>query len=180
VTVTFGSLATTTGMPDGEGETALSSLDDRLIPPAALIGAGALILTTIVGVGVIQVNKHFAPAVESYNAAPVKTRVLRFIDEGDGVSVYGGHVKVFDVATGAELHELRENDGFVRAVLNSLMFERSKRGVSAAPIFELVQWSDNRVTLKDTATGSLVSLGSFGAGNKAVFLRFFERSEAKS
>ncbi len=158
----------------------MSSVDDRLIPPAALIGAGFLILSTVVGVGAIQLNKSFSPTVETNAGTALRMRQLRFIDEGDGVSVFGGHVKVYDAVTGAELPQLRDNEGFVRAVLNSLMFERSKRGINAAPNFELTDWSDHRVTLKDPATGALISLGSFGSSNKATFMRFFEHTEAKS
>jgi putative photosynthetic complex assembly protein len=158
----------------------LSSLDDRPFPTAALIGAGLLILTTVVGVGIIQFNKHNAPSVATESAMPVETRDLRFVDEGDGVSVYGGHVRVFDAATGAEFPQLRDSDGFIRAVLNSLAFERTKRGVSAPPIFELAYWPDNRVTVQDPATGARISLGAFGDRNKAVYLRFFGRPEAKS
>ncbi len=158
----------------------MSSLDDRPFPTGALIGAGLLILTTVAGVGAIQISKHFAPAAQAYGGSPVKVRALRFVDAGDGVSVFGGHVRVFDAATGAELPQLRDNDGFVRAVLNSLSFERTKRGIAAPPTFQLVQWSDNRVTLGDPATGAKVSIGEFGAKNKAVFMRFLRPAGATS
>ncbi len=160
----------------------MSSLDERPFPAAALVGAGLLILTTVAGVGIIQLQKHFAPASvasDAPGATAVQTRLLRFVDQNDGVAVYGGHVRVFDVATGAELPQLRDRDGFVRAVLNSLTYERTKRAVSAPPIFELVRWSDNRITISDSATGARISLGDFGPGNKAVFLRFFDTTEAK-
>jgi putative photosynthetic complex assembly protein len=154
----------------------LSSLDERPFPKAALIGAGLLIVTTVLGVGSIQLQKHFANIPLSGtadNAAPVESRELRFVDQKDGVSVYGGHVLVYDARTGAQLPQLRERDGFVRAVLNSLAFERTKSGIEAAPVFTLVRWSDNRITITDKATGARISLGDFGPGNKSVFLRFF-------
>ncbi len=87
---------------------------------------------------------------------------------------------MFDAATGIELPQLRDRDGFVRAVLNSLTYERTKLEVHAPPVFKLVRWSDNRITMSDSATGAHISLGDFGPGNKAVFLRFFDRTEAKS
>jgi len=161
----------------------LSSLDDRPFPKPALIGAALLILTTVVGVGVIQLQKHFAPPVPvdfAQGATPLETRALRFVDQGDGVAIYGGHVRVFDAATGAELPQLREREGFVRAILNSLTYERTKSGVEAEPVFELVRWSDNRLTIADKATGAHVNLGDFGPGNKAVFLRFFSSAGAAS
>jgi putative photosynthetic complex assembly protein len=151
-------------------------LDDRPFPKPALIGAGLLVLTTIVGVGTIQLQKRLSPPAPvdfALGATALETRDLRFIDQGDGVSVYGGHVRVFDVATGQELPQLQDREGFVRAVLNSLTYERTKGDVRAEPVFELVRWSDNRITIADKATGAHINLGDFGPGNKAAFLRFF-------
>ncbi len=154
----------------------MSSLDERPFPKAALIGAGLLMFTTVAGVGSIQLQKHFAhtpPSQSRDGATAVQSRDLRFVDQQDGVGIFGGHVLVFDAQTGAELPQLRESDGFVRAILNSLAFERTKGGIEAAPVFTLVRWSDKRITITDKATGALISLGDFGPGNKSVFLRFF-------
>lgn len=154
----------------------MSSLDDRPFPAGALIGAGFLVLTTVAGVGTIQLRKHFSHipliASEIQVAQPVEIRALRFVDQQDGVAVYGGHVRVFDAATNAELPQLRERDGFIRAVLNSLSYERTKNSVQAPPVFVLTRWSDNKITIADKATGARINLGDFGPGNKAVFLRF--------
>jgi putative photosynthetic complex assembly protein len=158
----------------------LSSLDERPIPITALVAGGLLIITTVLGVKLHIERDPPALRHESVSATLVKSRLLRFVDEGDGVSVYGGHVRVFDVQTGAELPQLRENDGFIRAVLNSLAFERSRRGITGSPDFELASWSDYRVTLTDRLTGAHVSLGEFGARNKAVFFRFLESPKAPS
>ena len=102
----------------------------------------------------------------------MQSRTLRFVDQQDGVAIYGGHVRVFDAATNTELPQLRERDGFVRAVLNSLTYERTKTSVQAPPEFELTRWSDNKITIADKATGARINLGDFGPGNKSVFLRF--------
>ncbi len=158
----------------------MSSLDERPIPLTALVAAGLTIITVVLGVK-LHVERHPPAMREAVTSASViKARQLRFVDSGDGVSVYGGHVRVFDAGSGAELTQLRENDGFIRAVLNSLAFERTRRGVNGPPIFELAAWSDNRVTLTDTLTGSHVSLGEFGADNKAVFFRFLQTPRAPS
>lgn len=155
----------------------MSAPDQRSVPTAALLGAGLLVLTTVVGVGAHQLIKHFSPTAEpAAQATLVLRRQLRFLDQGDGISAYGGHVRVFDVKSGRELGPLRESDGFIRAVLNSLAFERTRSGAGGAPIFELASWSDNKLTLKDLATGKQVNLVQFGAGNTAVFLRFLEPS----
>jgi putative photosynthetic complex assembly protein len=153
----------------------LSSLDERPFPAAALVGAGMLVLSTVAGVGAIQLNKHFyhiTNVVELDSGSPIVRRELRFDDQGDGVNAYAGHVRVFDATTGIELPPLRNSDGFVRAVLNSLNFERTKRDLNGLPVFELVRWSDNRITLQDRITGKFVDVGEFGPGNKAVFVRF--------
>ena len=159
----------------------MSALDEKPFPKAALIGAGLLIFGTIAGVGNIQLQKFSAgtlrPSYESA-AAPLETRDLRFIDLHDGVSVFGGHVQVFDAATGVELPQLRERDGFIRAVLNSLAFERTKRGIDAPPVFQIARWSDDRITIMDRATGSRINLADFGHGNKSVFQRFFASGDS--
>jgi putative photosynthetic complex assembly protein len=155
----------------------LSSLDDRPFPTAALFGAGLLVFTTVAGVGTIQLQKHFAHiplTATADTATPLQSRTLRFVDQKDGVSVYGGHVLVFDAATGAQLPQLRERDGFVRAVLNSLAYQRTKLQVNAPPVFTLSRWPGNKITIEDKTTGAQINLGDFGPGNKAVFLRFFE------
>ncbi len=154
----------------------MSALDDRPFPAGALIGAGLLVLSTVAGVGTIQLRKHFShvPLIASdiQLAQPQQTRTLRFEDQKDGVAIYGGHVRVFDAATNEELPQLRERDGFVRAVLNSLAYQRTKTSVTAPPLFELTRWSDNKITITDKATGARINLGDFGAGNKSAFLRF--------
>jgi putative photosynthetic complex assembly protein len=147
------------------------------------MGAGLLVLSTVAGVGTIQLKKHFAHIPLNASAilaeVPTEVRSLRFVDQQDGVSIYGGHVRVFDAVTGAELPQLRERDGFVRAVLNSLAYERTKNAVQAAPIFELARWPDNRITIADKATGAQINLGDFGPGNKSVFLRFFAQATSR-
>jgi len=158
----------------------LSSLDERQIPLTALVAGGLLIITTVLGVKLHVERDPPALRHEAVSANLVASRLLRFVDAGDGVSVYGGHVRVFDAKTGEELPQLRENDGFIRAVLNSLTYERTRRAISGPPVFELASWSDYRVTLTDQLTGAHVSLGEFGAKNKAVFFRFLGSGGAPS
>lgn len=158
----------------------MSSLDEKPFPRAALIGAGLLILSTVAGVGTIQLQKFHAGTLRSAPALPaaaIETRELRFVDLQDGVSVFGGHVQVFDAITGTELPQLRERDGFIRAVLNSLAYERTKRGLEAPTVFQIARWSDDRITISDAVTGARINLADFGHGNKAVFLRFFPGSD---
>ena len=158
----------------------MSAAKDRPLPIIPLVAAFLVMFDTIVGIRIYQAQ-HPRPAVTPIDTTQVvRSRDLRFVDSGDGVSVYGGHVDVYDATSGAAYRPLRENDGFIRAVLNSLSFERTKRSVSAAPIFRLTYWSDKKVTLQDLATGKHVSLGQFGAKNESVFMRFFAEPEARS
>ncbi len=161
----------------------MSSLDERPFPTAALLGAGLLVATTVVGVGALQLSKHYAPAqavAAGPEAVALETRSLRFLDQGDGVNSYGGHVRVFDARTGVELPALRDSDGFIRAVLNSLNFERVKRSIDGPPIFEVARWPDGRMTMSDPVTRKSVNVGAFGGGNRSVFLRFFEPGTGRS
>jgi putative photosynthetic complex assembly protein len=162
----------------------LSTLDDRPFPKAALAAAGLLIYTTVLGVGAVQLHKHLytvPKTVEILPGTPVQTRTLRFVDLGDGLNAFGGHVRVFDASTGEQLPQLRENDGFIRAVLNSLAYERGRVGkIGAPPVFKLVSWSSHKLTLEDPATGKHVDVGEFGPGNKAVFLRLLNLRVARS
>lgn len=153
---------------------------NRPFPLVALVAAGLTIFDTLVGVHVYQINHPPQSIVEVDTAKPVMSRELRFVDAGDGASVYGGHVSVYDAGTGTRLPSLRENEGFIRAVLNSLAFERTKRSMDAAPIFRLTYWSSKRMTIEDPSTGKRVILGQFGAKNEAVFMRFLNGPEARS
>ncbi|WP_146002769.1 photosynthetic complex assembly protein PuhC [Telmatospirillum siberiense] len=157
----------------------MRSLNDHSFPPSALVGAGLLVFTTVVGVGIHQLKNHFQPpTAAASDAAPIEARQLRFIDVNDGLGAYGGHVRVFDARTGIELAQLAENEGFIRTVLNGLTFERTKRGIRAEPVFELAVWPDNKLTFGDPATGARVNLGQYGARNKSVFLHFLDHPEA--
>jgi putative photosynthetic complex assembly protein len=165
---------------DRQGQELVSAPKDRPLPVIPLVAAFLVMFDTIVGIKIYQAQ-HPRPAVVAIDSSTVlRTRDLRFVDSGDGMSVYGGHVSVYDAKTGAAYPPLRENEGFIRAVLNSLSFERTKRSVNAAPIFRLTYWSDKKVTLEDLATGKHVGLGQFGAKNEAVFMRFFAEPEARS
>ncbi len=156
-----------------------NSLNEPRFPIIPLVAAFIVMFDTIVGVGVYHArHPHLATGFEG--VAALRTRDLRFVDAGDGVAVYGGHVRVFDSVTGAEYPPLRPNDGFIRAVLNSFAFERTKRQINGIPTFRLTYWSDKRITFQDVATGKLVSLGQFGAKNESVFVRFFAEPGMKS
>lgn len=151
----------------------MSALDDRPFPRGALIGAALLIAATIAGVAMHQLTKGAAGHSQQLASAPVvQARALRFVDEGGGVTAFGGRVAVYDAASETKLADLVETDGFIRTVLNSLAFERTKRRIEAAAVFKLVLRADRHLTLEDPVTGQSVNLGAFGGANRSVFLRF--------
>lgn len=151
----------------------MSGLDERPFPRGALIGAAALVMATIIGVGINQIVKFSAPASQAAeDESIVASRDLRFVDQGGGINAFGGSVAVFDHATGAYIANLTATDGFIRAVLNSLAYERSKRNLSADTVFTLVMRAGNRMSIVDPVTGRSVNLGAFGPDNRHVFVKF--------
>lgn len=151
----------------------MSSFAERPMPPAALISAALVILATLAGVGSVQWRKfHGTAPLQAQEAAPLSLRELRFVDLQDGLNAYGGHVRVFDAASGGEYAPLRENDGFVRATLNALAFERHKHGMDGPLQLRLARWDGGRLTLSDPQSGAQIVLNDFGAGNRRVFERF--------
>jgi putative photosynthetic complex assembly protein len=139
------------------------------------LGAAGLVLLTVVGVGLHQHLKFSSgqTAVAVADSSPIiASRALKFVDEGGGATAFGGKVSVFDPATGTRITDLVQTDGFVRAVLGSLNYERVKRRLAAEAIFTLVARADGKLTLEDPVTGSAVNLGAFGGDNRNVFLKF--------
>jgi putative photosynthetic complex assembly protein len=157
----------------------MSSLDERPFPRAALMGAAGLVLFTVLGVGLHQHLKFSAgtQATAITDVSPViASRPLKFVDEGGGATAFGGHVSVFDPATGAHIADLVPSDGFIRAVLGGLNYERVKQHVQADTVFTLTARANGRMTLDDPLTGTAINLGAFGAANRAVFLKFLPTS----
>lgn len=153
---------------------------ENTVPRPALAMAGALVaitlaLTTLVRVGVL--DREAVPAVERAQdkVAAVEVRHLVFADRADGAVV------VDDTDSGRTLAVLvGENDGggFVRGVMRGMARERRMNGVGPARPFELTQWANGALTLRDPATGRAIELGSFGATNRAAFARFLKGSAA--
>jgi putative photosynthetic complex assembly protein len=146
----------------------------RPFPRGPLFGAGALVLLTLV----LAATSHFTGVGTSKvaEATPVETRDLRFEDRADGsVAVLqakdGGVVEILAPGT----------NGFVRGVLRGLARERKMEGIGAAPPFRLIRWNDDRLSLKDMATGREIELVSFGINQIEVFAKMLEAArETKS
>jgi putative photosynthetic complex assembly protein len=70
--------------------------------------------------------------------------------------------------------------GFVRGVLRGLARDRISRRIGDAPPFRLSQAVDGHLSLKDTATGRLIDLESFGSDNRAAFMRLLPSVRVRS
>jgi putative photosynthetic complex assembly protein len=141
------------------------SIDDRPFPRAPLAGAGLLLALTLLTVGaarsgLVDVSTRPDPAGA---AAPEASRDLRFYDRADGAVV-------IEDASGAEAAIVEPGSGgFIRGVVRGLARDRKARGLGPEPVFRLTRWSDDRLTLEDTATGRRLELTAFGPTNKDAF-----------
>lgn len=94
----------------------------------------------------------------------VATRSLQFYDETDGT------VRVEDAQSGEEIAAFGPGTGgFVRSTMRSFAHQRRIRGIGRATPFELIEWDNGGLTIRDTTTGSSAELSSFGAGNRKTF-----------
>ncbi len=153
---------------------------ENTVPRPALAMAGALVaitlaLTTLVRVGVL--DREAVPAVERAQdkVAAIEVRHLVFADRADGAVV------VDDTDSGRTLAVLvgeSGGGGFVRGVMRGMARDRRMHCIGPAAPFELTQWANGALTLRDPTTGRAVELGSFGATNRAAFARFLKGSQA--
>lgn len=157
----------------------MSSADGHASPPSSLLlGIGVLLSGTMLlialarssNVGLLS-SQQVTPAAHA--AVPAQAASLRFVDRVDGAVV------VQRAADGREVAVLgAEGTGFIRGVLRGLARERRMRGIDSLPPFELVRWSDGRLTLRDTATDRLIDLGAFGPTNLDAFARLLAATPA--
>jgi putative photosynthetic complex assembly protein len=135
------------------------------VPTGALWGAGALVLASLLLVGIARIS-GYRPA-RPLDSAVVASIDLRFEDRSDGaVLVYrGGDALVYIVKPGT--------NGFVRGVLRGLVRERRADHIGPTPPFRLTRWSDGRLSLDDPSTGRHVDLEVFGPANAGAFAEIF-------
>ncbi|MEM6586000.1 MAG: photosynthetic complex assembly protein PuhC [Pseudomonadota bacterium] len=94
----------------------------------------------------------------------VATRSVTFNDAADG------SVWVADAATGEELGRFAQGEGgFVRATARAMVTGRELHGLGSAVPFELIEWDNGAMTLRDTQTGRTVELHAFGAKTHEIY-----------
>ncbi|MEM6908965.1 MAG: photosynthetic complex assembly protein PuhC [Pseudomonadota bacterium] len=143
--------------------------------PVILMGGVALIsvfMTGLVSLGLFERQAVPSDVRASYGTTAVATRSLLFFDEEDG------SVRVEDAVSHAVLARFEPGTGgFVRSTLRSLVHRRRISGIGSTTPFELIEWSDKALTLRDSTTGASVELASFGKDNRAVFASMLTMEE---
>jgi putative photosynthetic complex assembly protein len=132
------------------------------IPRAALLGAGSLVVGSLLLVGFARLT-GYRPAQPDASRI-VASSELRFEDRADGA------VLVYSSPQDHLIDTLPPGtNGFVRGVLRGLVRERRADLIGAAPPFRLTRWADGRLSLDDPSTGRHVDLEVFGPTNAAAF-----------
>lgn len=143
--------------------------DDFKIHRVPLAMACILVISTIAMTASVSFGIFDREAVPSEVRAErgveaVASRNIQFFDEAGGV------VRVEDLSSGEVLGEFgRGTAGFVRQTARALVHQRRIRGIGAETGFELIEWDDGALTLKDAATGRTIELASFGPDNRRIF-----------
>ncbi|MEO0463493.1 MAG: photosynthetic complex assembly protein PuhC [Pseudomonadota bacterium] len=144
--------------------------DDFRVHTLPLIAMGvviaitlALAISTRFGIFERQANPDIARA--EAGAVQSDIRTLTFHDAPDG------SIWVADGATGQELARYGINEGgFVRSTARAVITPRLQRGIGPETPFELVEWSNGSMTLRDPETGRGIELASFGDLNHSVYV----------
>jgi putative photosynthetic complex assembly protein len=131
------------------------------LPRGALIGAGVLVVSSLLMVGVARIT-GYGPARPPASAV-VESYDLRFDDREDGaVLIYDTEDRLTDTLPPG-------TNGFVRGVLRGLVRERRADHIGPMPPFRLTRWADGRLSLDDPSTGRHVDLEVFGPTNAGAF-----------
>ncbi|QFT78647.1 photosynthetic complex assembly protein PuhC [Erythrobacter sp. THAF29] len=130
----------------------------------AVVAALSIAMTAAVTLGWVDRTSVPSEVRAMQGVESTATRSIQFFDEADGT------VRVEDAASGEVIASFPEmRGGFVRSSVRSLVHERRIRGIGRATPFELIEWQNGALSLRDTTTGKSVELASFGADNRAVF-----------
>ncbi len=149
--------------------------DEFTVHRAPIIMMGALMVATLaltasVSFGFFERQSIPSEARADAGTMSVATRSLLFFDEPDGT------VRVEDAFSGEVVGSFGPGTGgFVRSSVRSLVHQRRIRQIGRATPFELIEWDDGGLTLRDTTTGGTVELANFGADNRKVFADMLEK-----
>lgn len=133
------------------------------VPRIPLIGAGALVIASLLLVAFVRL----VPAPAEAPAQTVVARELFFDDREDG------GITVRDANDPSYVQVLPAGqDNFVRATMRGFARERRRASIGQETPFRLSARSDGRLTLEDPTNGRVVDLEAFGSTNVTSFARF--------
>ena len=142
-------------------------------PLFPLLGAGFLILATLVSVAWLQ--WFGGPQGANHQPAITGQAQLHFRDREDG------GVDVLDAVDQRLISRLEPgNHGFVRATLRGLARSRRAIGAGSAEPFRLERWDTGQLILIDPVTGQEVDLWAFGSLNAGEFEALLEAAAKPS
>ena len=141
-----------------------------LVPRGMLILAGTLVSLSVLGVAAARMVNPVPVTAEPTNVAAA--RDLRFEDRPDG------GILVSDTDTGRQVITIAPQTGeFIRIAMRGLVHARKRMSADESAPFRLVAGDDNRLTLKDTATGQVIELEAFGATQVGSFAQLLTAPE---
>lgn len=144
-----------------------------IIPKGVIIGAGLLMLFTIV----VAAVSHRAGIyhVTTPPTTAVASRDLFFADQHDG------GVLVTDAKTGKRVAMIEPTTGgFLRGIMRGLVREHRLNDLPSGTAFRLTHWADGRLSIADPANGESFDLEAFGSTNELAFAKLLEEDETKS
>jgi putative photosynthetic complex assembly protein len=142
--------------------TRTSSYESAGLPRPVRIAVVGVAVFAVIGAGVARWTG--AGHITIPGATPTLTRSVAFVDRADG------GVAALDGVTGDSVATFAPGtNGFVRGALRALARQRRLNSIGPTAPFRLTRWSDGRLTLDDSTTGSHVELDGFGPTNVAAF-----------
>ena len=145
-------------------------IDQRPVHRGVLVLVGALISLTVLGVAAARIVNPVPVTAEP--ATVVAARNLLFKDRSDGGIV------VSDADTGRRVTIIAPQTGeFIRITMRGLAHARKRVSADESAPFRLAAGADDRLTLKDTATGRLIELEAFGPTNAGSFAELLAAPE---
>ncbi|MGQ0672661.1 MAG: photosynthetic complex assembly protein PuhC [Hyphomicrobium sp.] len=141
---------------------------EQTFPTGALVAALFMILIAIAFALTARLTDVGATRLTL--PEPVETLSIRFAD------LAGGSIGITEADTGRQIQVLAPGEaGFVRVVMRGLAMERMASGLGPETPFNLSRLADGRSVIDDPATGRVVTLDAFGAGNAQTFAAILDR-----
>jgi len=129
-----------------------------------LVIASSLALAISTSVGIFERQAVPDQVRAERGVMSTDTRSIQFSDAADG------SVVVSDALSGQELARFPQGEGgFVRATARAMVSNRRLHKLGPAVPFELIQWDNGSMTLRDTQTGRPVELASFGSKTHEIY-----------